>query len=362
MRRRLRPVAPRSRRLALITGGAGCIGTSVATRLIESGYRVRIFDNLSQAGADTNLRWLCATYGNAVDTVIADVRDRPALKTALEGVSHVYHLAAQVAVASSVDDPMCDFSVNAGGTLNLLEELRALAAPPSLLFTSTKRVYGALHDVDLVLEGNRYMPVSPRTHDYGISERRRISFQSPYGCSKGAADQYVLDYARTFGLPAVVFRMSCIYGSRHFETDNQGWVARFIARALEKQPITICGNGFQVRDVLFIDDLIDAMIIAHDRIHHIAGEAFNIGGGPERSMSLLELVNLIEKLERRRAHVQFETWREGDQRYYVSDTRKFHTATGWAPRTSVADGVSALHDSRQSTSTVTVAAPVRVAL
>lgn len=360
MKWRLRPVAPRSRRLALITGGAGFIGTNAAARLIEAGYRVRIFDNLSQIGAETNLQWLCATYGNRVDPLIADIRHRAAVTAALDGVSQVYHLAAPISPIPNHDDPLADFSVNAGGTLNLLEALRALPAPPSLLFTSTNWVYGGLDDVDLVREGDRYVPASPRTHDCGINERRRMSFHSPYGCSKGAADQYVLAYSRTFGLPAAVFRMSCIYGPHQFGTQNQGWVAHFIAQMLDDCPITIYGNGLQVRDVLFVDDLVGAMIAAHDRIHDTAGEAFNIGGGPERSTSLIELVHLIEKLDRRRAHVQYQIGREGDQRYYVSDTRKFHAATGWAPRTTVDVGVSALYDWLQSTRTLSVAVPVRV--
>jgi CDP-paratose 2-epimerase len=353
MRRRLRPMAPRSRRLALITGGAGFIGTNVAARLLESGFRVRILDNLSRVGVETNLQWLCATYGSRVDPVIADVRHRPALKAALNGVSHVYHLAAQAAV-----DPILDLCVNAGGTLNLLEELRALPAPPSLLFASTKRVYGALADVDLVREGHRYMPASPRTRDCGIGERRHVAFESPHDCSTGAADQYVLNYASMFGLPAVVFRVSCTYGPHQFGMEQHGWVAQFIARALEDQPITIYGDGLQVRDVLFIDDLMDAMLTAHDRIHDTAGEAFNVGGGAGRSISLIELVDRIEKMDRRRPHVEYETWREGDQRYYVSDTRKFHAATGWQPRTTLDAGLSAVYEWLQPLRAV----PVRVAL
>jgi CDP-paratose 2-epimerase len=346
----------------LITGGAGFIGTNVAARLLESGVRVRILDNLSQVGVETNLQWLCATYGSCVDPVIADVRHRPALKAALNGVSQVYHLAVQAAVDSGLGDPILDFCVNAGGTLNLLEELRALSSPPSLLFTSTKRVYGALDDIDLVREGHRYAPVSPRTRDCGISERRRLAFESPHGCSTGAADQYVLNYASMFGLPAVVFRLSCIYGPHRLGMEQHGWVAQFIARALEDQPITIYGDGLQVRDVLFIDDLMDAMLTAHDRIHDAAGDAFNIGGGAGRSISLLELVDRIEKLDRRRPHVEHESWREGDQRYYVSDTRKFQAATGWQPRTTLDAGLSAVYDWLQPRRAAPIAAPVRVAL
>src|SRR5215210_5304317 len=198
--------------LALVTGGAGFIGTNVAARLVESGRRVRIFDNLSRRGVEQNLLWLRDTYGDAVEIALGDIRDKPAIDRFVGDVAEVYHFAAQVAVTSSLEDPLHDFDVNAGGTLNLLEALRGLEAPPPIIFTSTNKVYGDLEDVELVPDSARYVPADPAVRAHGISERRNIDFHSPYGCSKGAADQYVLDYARTFGLPAVVFRMSCIYG------------------------------------------------------------------------------------------------------------------------------------------------------
>jgi len=361
MRRRIRTPARRDEPLALITGGAGFIGTNVAARLLDSGSRVRVFDNLSRAGVETNLRWLCSTYGTRVDIVHGDVRDRSLLKTALDGVTEVYHFAAQVAVTSSLDDPLFDFSTNAGGTLNLLEELRALAVPPSLLFTSTNKVYGDLDDVELIPDGDRYLPADALTRAGGIGEGRRIDFHSPYGCSKGAADQYVLDYARTFGIPAVVFRMSCIYGPHQFGTEDQGWVAHFLIRAIQDQPITIYGDGLQVRDVLYVNDLVDAMVTAQARIEEIAGEAFNIGGGPHRTTSLVELIDLIAALEGRRPALTFDAWREADQRYYVSDTRKFTKATGWTPRTSVEDGVRALYNWLLETHHAPLAVASRVA-
>jgi CDP-paratose 2-epimerase len=348
--------------VALVTGGAGFIGTNLAARLVENDYRVRILDNLSRKGVDTNLQWLCATFGNRIEPAIADIRRRPSIKAALNGVSQVYHFAAQVDVTASLDNPMLDFAVNAGGTLNLLEELRALSVPPSLLYTSTNKVYGNLDDVDLVTEHDRYMPASPRTRDCGISERRRIDFHSPYGCSKGAADQYVLDYARTFGLPAVVFRLSCIYGPHQSGTEDQGWVANFVIRTIENQSITIYGDGMQVRDLLFVDDLVDAMVTAHDRIHDTAGEAFNIGGGPQRTTSLVEFVNLIGTLDDRRPHLRYGAWRKADQRYYVSDTSKYQAATGWTPHTTVQRGACALYKWLQSMRTPTFTAPVRGAL
>ena len=215
---------------------------------------------------------------------------------------------------------------------------------PSLLFTSTNKVYGDLEDVELVPDGTRYVPADTNTRMYGISEERGIAFHSPYGCSKGAADQYVLDYSRTFGLPAVVFRMSCIYGPHQFGNEDQGWVAHFLIRALDQAPITIYGDGLQVRDVLFVDDLVDAMIVAHDRIETLAGEAFNIGGGPDRTTSLVELVETIAALRSAPVALEFDAWREADQRYYVSDTRRFGDMAGWTPRVSLEDGVRALHE------------------
>jgi CDP-paratose 2-epimerase len=328
---------------ALITGGAGFIGTNVAAQLLERDRPVRIFDNLSRAGVQANLHWLRSTYGDLVEVMLGDVRDAESVRRAVEGVSEVYHFAAQVAVTSSLTDPCSDFAVNAGGTLNLLEALRACDSPPPLVFTSTNKVYGDLDDVELILRDQRYEPADIGLRRAGISERRSIEFHSPYGCSKGAADQYVLDYARTFGLPAVVFRMSCIYGPHQFGNEDQGWVAHFIIRAIERQAITIYGDGYQVRDVLYVDDLVRALFAAQASMDRIAGEAFNIGGGPARTISLLELIEQIGALNHERVAVQFDAWREADQRYYVSDTRKFMEETGWAPRVSVAEGVRALH-------------------
>ena len=192
-------------------------------------------------------------------------------------------------------------------------------------------------------DGSRYLPADTDTRMSGISEARRIDFHSPYGCSKGAADQYVLDYARTFGLPAVVFRMSCIYGPHQFGNEDQGWVAHFVIRAIDGAPITIYGDRLQVRDILYVDDLVDAFLLAQQHIDRLAGDVFNMGGGPDRTTSLVELIGLLEQLEPRRFTVQFDAWREADQRYYVSDTRKFVDAAGWRPRVGVRDGVRALH-------------------
>jgi CDP-paratose 2-epimerase len=333
-----------ARPLALITGGAGFIATNVADRLLRDGWRVRLFDNLSRGGVMHNVEWLMASHPKPgiVDFRRGDVRDIAALRDAVIGVSRVFHFAAQVAVTTSLVDPAYDFEVNARGTLNLLEALRELAQPPSLLFTSTNKVYGHLDDLPLRTRGRRYEPVDPIVARRGVSEQRALDFHSPYGCSKGAAEQYVLDYARTFGIPATVFRMSCIYGPHQFGTEDQGWVAHFILQALRNRPLTLYGDGLQVRDVLFVDDLVEAMLEAHQQIDRLTAQAFNLGGGVERTVSLLELIDLIGEMLGGPPGYHAEPWRAADQRYYVSDTSRFRDATGWAPRVSVRDGVKRL--------------------
>jgi len=339
-----RPRVVDSNGVALITGGAGFVATNVADRLLRDGWRVRIFDNLSRAGVEQNVRWLQSQHGRRVDVQIGDVRDRTAIRTALRDVSRVFHFAAQVAVTTSLVDPFLDFDVNAGGTLNVLEAVRACAEPPSLLFTSTNKVYGHLDDVKLLRGERRYQPADSVIAARGIAEDRPLEFHSPYGCSKGAADQYVLDYARTFGLPATVFRMSCIYGPHQFGTEDQGWVAHFLIQALRRRPLTLYGDGLQVRDVLFVDDLVDAMLLAHEQTGQTAGQAYNIGGGPANTTSLLELLDVIAAIVGERPAFGVEPWRTADQRYYVSNSAKFEAATGWRPRVGLREGVKRLMD------------------
>ena len=334
----------RSGDVALITGGAGFIATNVADRLLRNGWRVRIFDNMSRAGVEQNVGWLVSRHGPRVDTRVGDVRDREALAAALSGVRRVFHFAAQVAVTTSLADPFLDFEVNARGTLNLLESVRSMHRPPSILFTSTNKVYGHLDDVRLVRRDRRYEPADACIATHGIGEDCPLDFHSPYGCSKGAADQYVLDYSRTFGIPAAVFRMSCIYGPHQFGTEDQGWVAHFLIQALRRAPLTLFGDGLQVRDVLFVEDLVDAMMLAHEQIDVTAGRAFNIGGGAANTISLLELLDLITTLTGTKPAYDVEPWRPADQRYYVSNTARFEEATGWGPRTGVFDGVRRLMD------------------
>ena len=324
----------------LVVGGAGFIGTNVADRLLREGRDVIVFDSLARSGVERNLEWLRAAHPN-VEFVRGDVRDRAALRPLVERAGEIVHLAAQVAVTTSLVDPMDDFERNALGTLNLLEEVRRLDAPPPLVFTSTNKVYGALEDVPLVKRGGRYEPDSPTFR--GIGEDRPLDFHSPYGCSKGAADQYALDYARTFGLPIVVFRMSCIYGPHQCGNEDQGWVAHFLLRALRGEPITIYGDGGQVRDVLYAPDLVDAIRLAFTGMDRLRGRAFNIGGGRENTVSLLEFLDEIERLHGVRPDAAFGDWRPGDQRYYVSDTTRFRVATGWTPRHTSREGIAALY-------------------
>jgi len=327
----------------LITGGAGFIGSNLAHRLLSQGRHVVLLDNLSRAGVESNAEWLSEEFDARVRLVIGDTRDETLVRELVRGASSVFHFAAQVAVTTSLVDPVHDFDVNLRGTLNVLEALRTMDNPPPLLFTSTNKVYGSLSDVPLIEDATKYHPASESLRRTGIDEGRSLDFHSPYGCSKGASDQYVLDYARSFGLRATVFRMSCIYGPRQFGTEDQGWVAHFLVRAQAGESITIYGDGKQVRDILFVGDLIDAMLRADADMDRFAGRAFNMGGGPENTLSLIELLDLIAQLHGRSPSTRFAATRTGDQRYYVSNTSRFHALTGWTPKVGVRKGVELLN-------------------
>src|SRR5581483_6392232 len=329
--------------VALVTGGAGFVGSNLAERLLAEGRRVLVFDNLSRAGVRNNLRSMQERYPDRLEIEVGDVRDAGAVARAVSGVEEIYHLAAQVAVTTSLTAPLEDFDINARGTLNVLEAARRRRPAPPVIFTSTNKVYGALGDVSLQRTQKRYVPMSRQVRDNGISEIRPLDFHSPYGCSKGAADQYVLDYARSFGLPAVVFRMSCIYGPRQLGSEDQGWVAHFLIQALQDHGVTVCGDGCQVRDVLYVGDLVEAFLLARRSIASLAGRAFNIGGGPGNTLSLRELMELLADQHGLHLSTRSAPWRTGDQRYYVSDTRRFFEATGWQPRVSPATGVEHLY-------------------
>jgi CDP-paratose 2-epimerase len=328
---------------ALVFGGAGFIGTNLCARLLEDGRDVTIFDNFSRAGTERNAEWLQATYGDRVQVIVEDVRDGRAVRRAVEKASAVFHFAAQVAVTTSLVDPVEDFSVNAAGTLNVLEACRRQPSPPPLLFTSTNKVYGSLKGVDILLDGDRYVPVDENVREHGVNEERPLDFYSPYGCSKGVADQYVLDFARCYGLPAVVLRMSCIYGPHQCGNEDQGWIAHFVRQALRRSPIMIYGDGYQVRDALYVEDLIEAMLRAVGAIARTRGRAFNIGGGPANTASPCRVLEEIRQLHGELPRIGYGPWRQGDQKYYVSDTRSFSHACDWTPRVGTGEGISRIY-------------------
>jgi CDP-paratose 2-epimerase len=328
----------------LITGGCGFVGTNLAHRLLSEGHRVCVYDNLSRPGVTRNLAWLRENHGERLIVRIEDTRDSAALRDAVREASLVFHLAAQVAVTTSLENPVADFEINAGAAINLLEAIRATSHRPPLFYASTNKVYGGLDDLELDQNELRYMPRTPSLAHHGLSEERPLDFHSPYGCSKGAADQYVRDYARSYGLQTVVFRMSCIYGPHQFGTEDQGWVAHFLIQALNRKPLTIYGDGRQVRDILFVEDLVNAFLLAAGSIDSCSGQAFNIGGGTANAVSLLEILRLLKTLEGREPRVEWGDWRAGDQRYYVSDSSRFSRITGWWPDVGVEQGLRRLRD------------------
>lgn len=322
----------------LITGGAGFIGSNLAQRLLaEPHTRVRIFDNLSRRGVEHNIAWLRSLRGAAtrLEIVQGDVRDAKAVAQAVRDVSEIYHLAAQVAVTTSIEDPEGDFEVNALGTLRVLEAARASKRKPFVLFTSTNKVYGSLDGVPVHVSGSRYHADAPGFA--GVTEDEHLDFHSPYGCSKGTADQYVRDYARIYDLPSVVFRMSCIAGPRQFGNEDQGWVAHFLYSVLAGRPITIYGDGRQVRDVLHVHDLVEAMVAVREHRRTTRGQIYNLGGGMERATSVLEMLKCIEAQTGRALNLQFRDTRPGDQPLYISDTAKIQRDTGWRPVRSLAE-------------------------
>lgn len=326
---------------AVITGGAGFIGSNLAARLLRQGASVVLFDNLSRPGAEVNLDWLRAhPQASRLTFVSGDVRDAAALQAAARSVDRLYHLAGQVAVTSSVLDPRRDFEDNAWGTFNALEAARLAPRPPIFLYASTNKVYGSMEDIPVTVVGDRYAYAD---RPYGIAETQPLDFHSPYGCSKGAGDQYVRDYARIYGLPTIVMRQSCIYGYRQFGVEDQGWVAWFMIAALKERPITIYGDGRQVRDVLFIDDLLDAYEAAIEALGRTAGQVYNIGGGPQHTLSIwCEFSHYLARLLGRPVPASFADWRPGDQRVYISDIRRAGRDFAWAPRVAVGEGLERL--------------------
>ena len=324
----------------LIIGGAGFIGSNFAELLLENKNQVSIFDNLSRRGTYENIQRLKEKYPNKINFIKGDIRsDLTELQKEVEASDVVHHLAGQVAVTSSVINPREDFEINALGTFNVLESIRLSKNKPIIIYASTNKVYGGMTEIEITKKNNRYIYT---TYPNGISENQLLDFYSPYGCSKGTGDQYVRDYARIYGLKTVVMRQSCIYGSNQFGIEDQGWVAWFSIAAFLKMPITIFGDGMQVRDVLDVKDLFSAWKIAEDNINFISGEVFNVGGGPKETVSLLELIELLEKFIEIKIDLKFEKWRPGDQPVYISDISKIQNRLQWEPKIKFQDGVENL--------------------
>lgn len=317
-------------RSVLIFGGAGFIGSNLAEYMLErTEASVHVFDNLSRAGVHRNLAWLRKLAGGSgrLRVTVGDVRDAKLVEKAVSYANEIYHFAAQVAVTTSILDPLIDFDINLRGTFNILDAARRGGQNPFILFTSTNKVYGELGLGHPAAGRTRY--AYPDHH--GVSESQPLDFHSPYGCSKGAADQYVRDFGRIYGIPTVVFRMSCVAGPRQFGTEDQGWVSHFLYSAMQKQPVVLYGDGRQVRDVLCVQDLVRAFEAARRNMQATAANVYNIGGGNGNATSLLELIDRIETLTGHRLEYTMEARRPGDQLVYVTDYSKFYNHTGWRP-------------------------------
>lgn len=325
----------------LVTGGAGFVGSNLVNKLLDEGNEVALFDNLSRKGVLHNLEWLKSKKNKNLTIIKGDVRNPKDVEPACKDVDAIYHTAAQVAVTTSVTNPREDFEINALGAFNVLEGARKSNTDPTLIFTSTNKVYGALDDVAIEEQKTRYDFETLKT---GVPSERPIEPHTPYGCSKGAADSYFLDYQRIYGLNTVVFRMSCIYGTRQFGNVDQGWVVHFIITHALGKPISIYGDGKQVRDILFVDDLVNAFQLATKEISKTKGQAYAIGGGPKFTISLLELVDYLEKSKNKKFNLKFEDWRPSDQKVYYSDISKAKQDFGWEPKISPKEGITRLYD------------------
>jgi len=326
----------------LITGGCGFIGCNLADALAMRGEKVVAFDNLSRAGVRENAQWLKLRHGDQVSIVTGDIREAISVIQAVRNAKAVLHLAAQVAVTGSLQDPVEDFEINARGTLNVLEAIRIHNPSAPVIFASTNKVYGRLvPDSGIKQAGRRYVPIDLALAA-GVAEDAPLDFYSPYGCSKGAADQYVRDYARVYGLNTAVLRMSCIYGPRQFGTEDQGWLAHFMLRSILGEPLTIFGDGLQVRDALHVSDAAAAWIAVLENIGSVRGQVFNLGGGQENSISLLELIEQIAIMRGVAPSISFDRWRPGDQPWYVSRCDALTAAVGWRPQVPLREGLPSL--------------------
>ncbi|MCK6581737.1 MAG: SDR family NAD(P)-dependent oxidoreductase [Anaerolineales bacterium] len=325
----------------LVTGGAGFIGSNYVHRLLKRGEKVTIYDNLSRT--KRNIEWLKKEFGeNAFDVVVGDVRDASRIAEAASRSDVIVHLAGQVAVTTSVTNPRDDFESNALGTFNVMEAARSSGRNPIVIYASTNKVYGGMEEVELFEEPTRW-----RYKDLvnGCPETQPLDFHSPYGCSKGTGDQYARDYARIYGLPTVVFRQSCIYGPRQFGIEDQGWVAWFMIAAVTGRPMTIYGDGKQVRDILHVDDLMNAYDLAIEKMDIAKGQVYNLGGGPANVMSIwAEFGPRLEKLLGGTIEVARGDWRPGDQKVFYADISKAKRELGWEPKINVEEGVTMLFE------------------
>lgn len=330
------------KRRILIVGGAGFIGINSARYFIKKGYEVTIFDNFSRKGTTQNVRWLKGDFQDGFKVVKGDVvTDSGKLFREIEKTDLVLHLAAQVAVTTSITDPVHDFKVNLLGTLNVLEAVRKSKNKPPVIYSSTNKVYGSLCQYKVVEEKKRYSFQNKNLNQKGIAEDERLDFHSPYGCSKGGAAEYVLDYSRIFGLKTVVFHQSCIYGTYQFGVEDQGWVAWFIIAALLKRPVTIYGSGKQVRDLLYVDDLVRLYDLAFQKINKISGKAYNVGGGPANTLSLIELVENLEN-NYGPLNAKHSSERAGDQPIFIANVDSAAEDLGWRPTINVGQGLERL--------------------
>jgi len=325
----------------LITGGAGFIGCNLVRHHALQGHQVTVFDDLSRLGTELNLKWMDGFHLANISIVRGSICDAEAVSDLFKNNAFdlVIHCASQVAVTLSVQNPVYDHEVNAKGTLNMLEGLRNGRNPQAFfIFTSTNKVYGALDDLSIIESDTRYMLADAPN---GISEQRNLDFHSPYGCSKGSADQYTRDYARIYDLNTVVFRQSCIYGPQQVGIEDQGWLAWFVRKALAGKSVKVYGTGKQVRDLLYIDDLVHAYDLAASRADLTRGRIYNLGGGPASARSVVEVLTIIKKTFPDLTWT-FEDWRPGDQKVYISDISKAARDFGWTPQISCEEGISKL--------------------